>query len=858
MRCHGVVEEAQGEERETESERARESAGSWTPPPPSPDSSLLPPPPPEMRGAARARRMLDRLRLAPEVEVGPVEYKLQLLQPSAGRLQQLVTQLHYRLAEGGGRATYLLGVGDDGVLCGLRREQMDASLLTLRDMCAQLSARVTERRERIVADSRVVAELCIEQLADASQLEVRLAVLGATQAGKSTIVAVLSGGPSALDDGKGSARTHVMRHLHELEMGATSSVAQKVLGFDSEARLLNWADEFARTPAELCEASTRLLTLLDLCGEERFLRTTLFGLTAHAPCSALLCVGADTGITATTRLHAALAFALDLPVLALISKADLVDEAGLRTVSESVLQLLSEHGFPSPMLLRTEEDLTLAELPLAPQSSLGVPHHEDHAQHMMTQLARDGSGLSCDESAWRCKCGSPRSCSCHKCMRGEPTESLGVATIEMECRAGAASTGASAETPSTGRSATGSCSMSRSPGSNSHEDLLPCEGRSGPSVASTPVLAVSARTGAGLSLLIRLLGRMPVRDWSEHRREPLMMAVDGCHAPAYAQPVLKENDPWASTPIPEQVVDAAQGPQGPVVSGTLLRGCLHANGHEDARAESRDLPRECSAHVLGQSSTMEALHCANGPPSHGELNPNSSKSPSLFIGPDAEGRWMPATVRRIKYKDLTTRSATAGQSATFNLHLEGGFGKVRRGMVLVDASSHPLPIPCWEFEAVVMGVHLPIDLAAGAELVIHCLGVKQAVRLQRPPAACGPDNDPVRSDRMSMANPRRRGRTDRSNHDQVCEPHGMCGGGNTKSLAKSSVKLLTRNMTRRLRFRFVHRAEVLLPGTACILRRGAVGAPADLSLVVGRILAPLKTDPQCIAMPQGALVTEGL
>ena len=39
----------------------------------------------------------------------------------------------------------------------------------------------------------------------------------------------------------------------------------------------------------------------------RFLKTTLAGLTAHAPDYALLCVGADVGITAATRLHALLA-----------------------------------------------------------------------------------------------------------------------------------------------------------------------------------------------------------------------------------------------------------------------------------------------------------------------------------------------------------------------------------------------------------------------------------------------------------------------------------------------------------------------------------------------------------------------
>lgn len=54
-----------------------------------------------------------------EVEVGNIEYKLKLISPSAVRFEQLVTQLKYRIAEGGGQAIYEIGVADDGSLRGL-------------------------------------------------------------------------------------------------------------------------------------------------------------------------------------------------------------------------------------------------------------------------------------------------------------------------------------------------------------------------------------------------------------------------------------------------------------------------------------------------------------------------------------------------------------------------------------------------------------------------------------------------------------------------------------------------------------------------------------------------------------------
>ena len=134
-----------------------------------------------------------------EVEVGNVEYKLKLVSPTPARFQQLVTQLAYRLAEGRGRAVYLLGVKDDGALHGLCPRDMCASLGTLRRMCGQVSARmvVAAQRTKGVPTGRI-AEVRIEQFAECAQVEVRIAVLGSAQAGKSSVVGVLAGGPGAL------------------------------------------------------------------------------------------------------------------------------------------------------------------------------------------------------------------------------------------------------------------------------------------------------------------------------------------------------------------------------------------------------------------------------------------------------------------------------------------------------------------------------------------------------------------------------------------------------------------------------------------------------------------------------------
>lgn len=57
-------------------------------------------------------------------------------------------------------------------------------------------------------------------------IEVRLAVVGNVDAGKSSMLGVLTRG--VLDDGRGKARVNLFRHKHEIESGRTSSVGMEV------------------------------------------------------------------------------------------------------------------------------------------------------------------------------------------------------------------------------------------------------------------------------------------------------------------------------------------------------------------------------------------------------------------------------------------------------------------------------------------------------------------------------------------------------------------------------------------------------------------------------------------------------
>ncbi|KAF8623765.1 hypothetical protein AX15_006207 [Amanita polypyramis BW_CC] len=96
-------------------------------------------------------------RLVPEADSGNVEYKLQLLSPSPTRFARLVTQLKWRLLEGGGQAYYELGVADSGGLVGLSRTEMEMSLETLEMMAGEIGASVVVVKEVEVPEALVVA-----------------------------------------------------------------------------------------------------------------------------------------------------------------------------------------------------------------------------------------------------------------------------------------------------------------------------------------------------------------------------------------------------------------------------------------------------------------------------------------------------------------------------------------------------------------------------------------------------------------------------------------------------------------------------------------------------------------------------
>jgi GTPase len=167
--------------------------------------------------------------LPPEPQLGNIEYKLKLINPSKQRFEHLVTQMKWRLREGNGEAIYEIGVSDSGQLHGLNDKDMKISLQTLTQMAQKLGATNTVLRSKSVAGRRSVVEVLVRKIPDDQHnIEIRVAVLGGVDAGKSTLLGVLTQGE--YDNGRGRARLNMFRHMHEIQTGRTSCVSHETLG----------------------------------------------------------------------------------------------------------------------------------------------------------------------------------------------------------------------------------------------------------------------------------------------------------------------------------------------------------------------------------------------------------------------------------------------------------------------------------------------------------------------------------------------------------------------------------------------------------------------------------------------------
>ena len=128
--------------------------------------------------------------------------------------------------------------------------------------------------------------------------EVCIVITGSVDSGKSTFIATCI--TNEIDDGNGKLRTLVAKHPHEIESGRTSDISTRIIN-----------------------NGCKDIVLVDLCGHEKYLKTTMFGLTGHFPDYGVLVIAANRGILRMTREHMGLMLHLKIPFIIIMTREDI-------------------------------------------------------------------------------------------------------------------------------------------------------------------------------------------------------------------------------------------------------------------------------------------------------------------------------------------------------------------------------------------------------------------------------------------------------------------------------------------------------------------------------------------------------
>ena len=153
---------------------------------------------------------------------------------------------------------------------------------------------------------------------------IRIAVTGSVDASKSTLIGVLKTG--LLDDGNGSRRSDIVSLKHERETGRTSYI----------------------NDINIPSTNPNPIHLIDLAGHEKYLRTTLDGLTSYFPDYAFVVINANATnkrIDKITTEHIMICKTLLIPIIFIITKIDIAPPQLIQDTYKYLITLLRKCGY---------------------------------------------------------------------------------------------------------------------------------------------------------------------------------------------------------------------------------------------------------------------------------------------------------------------------------------------------------------------------------------------------------------------------------------------------------------------------------------------------------------------------------
>jgi GTPase SAR1 family protein len=201
------------------------------------------------------------MNFPPEIESGNIEYKLKITTECNHRIEQLATQMKWRLNEGNGVAEYLIGVGDDGTIEGISLDDYNKTIKNFSKIIHIIDAKILSLDKNLVDNELFYYRIKITS--DTKVItSVRIIFIGPTNSGKSTIIGNLI--KNSCDNGNGKSRNFVFNHKHEIYSGETSSISIKTIKTYNNNQIFN-------------------INLIDTPGNLKYQKTTLTCICKYTP-----------------------------------------------------------------------------------------------------------------------------------------------------------------------------------------------------------------------------------------------------------------------------------------------------------------------------------------------------------------------------------------------------------------------------------------------------------------------------------------------------------------------------------------------------------------------------------------------
>ena len=164
----------------------------------------------------------------------------------------------------------------------------------------------------------------------------------------STLTGVITKG--LVDDGRGYARKGVLRHPHEKESGRTSCLVQ----------------HYMRGIAD--PSSVKIL--VDLAGHEKYLKTTIGGMSKSCLDYACVVIAANMGVLRMTREHLGITLGMNIPFFVVITKIDLAPENVLKRTLSDIFDLFKR--------FRSYKKLNISKTPFILDNTREAPIDFNH------------------------------------------------------------------------------------------------------------------------------------------------------------------------------------------------------------------------------------------------------------------------------------------------------------------------------------------------------------------------------------------------------------------------------------------------------------------------------------------------